>query len=109
MLRLLALLSTTVLLFSCATIKPEAPVAPTFSSISSNILKVSCTQCHGFMGGYNFADYQSTMKAVSAGYPESSPLYIAVNSGKMPKIGNHPSEAQIQAISDWITTGALDN
>ncbi|MEI6385937.1 MAG: hypothetical protein WCQ50_04830 [Spirochaetota bacterium] len=105
----IALLLPLVLLAGCATIKPTATVSPTYSSISANILSASCIHCHGFMGGYNFSSYANTLKAVDAGNPDSSPLYLSLSSGKMPKLGSHPSAQQIQAVREWIEAGALDN
>jgi hypothetical protein len=61
------------------------------------------------LGGYSFTSYANTLKAVVAGNPDSSPLYTALKTGKMPKLGAHPSTVQIQAVGDWIAAGALDN
>ncbi len=94
---------------SASTIDPNAVVTATYSSISSHILQNGCVGCHGGSGGYSFDSYSNTMKAVAAGSPSSSLLYRSISSGSMPQSGTHPSSAQIQVISDWITAGAQNN
>ncbi|MBS1970712.1 MAG: c-type cytochrome [Bdellovibrionales bacterium] len=90
---------------------PTATATPsmaTFTYIYNNILKPKCVNCHGSAGGYSFANYTSTLKAVVAKNPAASPLYTATNSGKMPTSGKLSAQ-EIKAISDWITAGALNN
>ena len=90
-------------------VDPNVTVLATYSSISTNILQVSCVHCHGSKGGLSFETHAGTLAAVTTGSPSQSRLYTAVSSGAMPKTGNLLSTAQIQAISDWITAGAADN
>ena len=116
---ILALLGPTLLAFtllpacgsggSASTIDPNATVTPTYSSISTQILQKGCVSCHGGDGGYSFDSYSNTMRAVTAGSPSSSRLYTAILSGSMPQSGTHPSAAQLQVISDWITAGAQND
>jgi mono/diheme cytochrome c family protein len=83
----------------------------TFKFISANILVPMCVACHksgGASGGYAFDTYTSTLKAVVAKSPSTSPLYTATKGGKMPP-GGALSAAQLKDISDWITAGALNN
>jgi len=84
-------------------------VQPTYGSIANNILSPACLSCHSDYGSYTFDSYASVINAVVPGFPSESPLYVAVSSGRMPKIGPKLSNQQIQAIGDWITAGALDN
>ncbi len=80
----------------------------TFSYISKNILQPKCLGCHGNSGGYSFASYTSTMKAVSAKNAAGSLLYTSTNSGAMPTSGKL-SAMELKAIYDWIQAGALNN
>ena len=84
------------------------PSMATFTYVFNNILKPKCVGCHGSAGGYSFANYTSTLKAVVAKNPSASPLYTSTNSGKMPTSGKLSAQ-EIKAISDWITAGALNN
>ena len=92
-----------------STVDATAPASPSYSSISSVLLQPACVSCHGGAGGYSFDSYSNTLAAVSAQNPSASPLYTAVSSGRMPKGGTKLSDAQIKAISDWITAGAPNN
>jgi mono/diheme cytochrome c family protein len=84
-------------------------VTATYSSISKSILTPACVSCHGGSGGYSFDSYANTLKAVTAGKPSSSPLFTSVSTGRMPRGGSALSAAHQQALSDWITAGALNN
>ena len=86
---------------------PTNPNA-TFTNISKTILQNRCVGCHGGDGGYSFNNYTNTMKAVTAGKPNSSRLYTSVSSGAMPR-GGSLTAAQIQLIYDWILAGAKNN
>ena len=85
----------------------------TFTYIKNNILEPQCRLCHGGAGGtygnVSFSTYATTFKAVVAGKPEFSPLYLSVANGSMPRGGNKLSAQQLKAISDWIANGALNN
>jgi cytochrome c553 len=82
----------------------------TFSYINSNILQPKCVSCHGSSGGYSFASYSSTVKAVTSGQPTLSPLYLSVApGGTMPQGASPLSSTDVQAISDWIGAGAPNN
>jgi cytochrome c553 len=102
----------TFLAFGCgkdSVLNPNAPVSPTYSSISSLILQPSCVSCHGGASGYSFDTYANSMKAVKAGDTTGSPLFTSVKSGAMPTNGNKLSQEQVQAIGDWIMANAPDN
>lgn len=86
---------------------PANPNA-TFTNISKTILQNRCVGCHGGDGGYSFNNYTNTMKAVTAGKPNSSRLYTSVSSGAMPRGGSLTTQ-QIQLIYDWILAGAKNN
>lgn len=84
-----------------------------FRWIQENILVPSCVKCHGAAShsSTKVHSYQSLMdsKAVVAGNPEGSALYLTVASGKMPKKASKLSDEKIAAIADWIRAGAADN
>ena len=90
-------------------VDPNAIPTASYSSISKVILEPGCMSCHGGAGGYNFDSYSGTLQAVTAGNPSASALYTAIASGRMPKGASKLSDAQIQAVQDWITQGALNN
>jgi hypothetical protein len=90
----------------------SAPLTATFSSISANILQPRCYKCHNSLissGGRRFDSYNSTMNSVVAGAPNSSPLYVNVLSGNMPREGLPLSDAEVAMIGEWILDGALNN
>ncbi len=85
----------------------------TYASIAKNILAPKCMGCHNsnnVAGGISFANYNSTMNTVQKGLPNSSSLYTSTAIKRtMPRGGNALSSSETQAISDWITNGALNN
>jgi len=94
---------------------PAAPnaagPAPTFAQVNSDILKVSCLQCHngaGASGNIDLSSYAGVVAQVSPGNPSASALYNAVANGIMPPTGALPA-SQIQEIQAWIAAGALND
>lgn len=84
----------------------------TFQSIYSKILMPKCIACHqtgNAKGSVRYDTYAATLLSVSPGRPSSSELYTEVFSGSMPESAPRLSSAEVQAISDWITAGALNN
>ncbi|MBI4732221.1 MAG: c-type cytochrome [Chloroflexi bacterium] len=82
------------------------------------ILKANCTRCHGT--SRQSADLRlntyDNLLAGSEGGPVIVPgdstnslLVELIVSGEMPKKGDKLPDQEIQIISDWINTGALDN
>lgn len=90
---------------------PSANSNAKFSWIAANILTPRCVKCHGSnsAGGYDVRTYAGTMRRVVAGNSSASGLFTAVNSGGMPLNGSKLSADQIQAIKDWINSGAPNN
>ena len=84
--------------------------AATFSEVSSQILS-NCTSCHSGSSpsaGIDLSTYTGVMSVVSAGNPSGSTIYTVVSGGIMPPSGALPS-SDVTLLSDWITSGALDN
>lgn len=98
-----------------------------FAWIYANIIGPKCLDCHSANQGdgdgldkANFDSFDGVMKMVTPLHPETSRLYVAVESKKMPK-GMDPmpgmpgkpgvplSVGELQTISDWITLGAPNN
>jgi hypothetical protein len=85
------------------------PVPATFTWVSTNILQPKCVSCHGTAGGYSFATYTGTLRAVRPGTSATSLLYTAVLNNSMPKSGTVLTTVQKDAIKRWIDAGALNN
>ena len=92
-----------------STIDPNIIVDSTYSSISKNILNKSCINCHGQSGGYSYESYNNTIRSVSPGFPDSSPMYLALKSGRMPQVGPKLSDQQLQSVKNWISNGAKND
>ena len=82
------------------------------------VLQGYCANCHGIervSRGLDLQTYASTMKGsqngamVIPGDALNSPLVKSILSGKMPKKGPKPSEADVDLLIRWIDQGALDN
>jgi hypothetical protein len=96
----------------------SSDVQATFSSIHDNILQPKCVGCHkgaNAAHGLDLTTYEKLMaghrhgKVVVPGNPLRSELYEVVAEGKMPKNAPDLSHQEIQAIFDWIKSGALKN
>lgn len=97
------------------------PLNGTYTSIYRNILLAKCASCHinatTFpQGNLNYGSYTSLMQAnvVVPGDAANSRIYQAVTrspgvSKFMPMGGQQLSPAELQAIKDWINSGALNN
>lgn len=118
---------------------PSSPTAPssttnsslsaTLSSIQSQIFTPRCVGCHGdvtnsgldlrasvaFANLVNTRSSQSSLLRVTPGDPESSYLVHKLDGrsgivgSRMPQGGPFLSTAELDAIKDWITAGALNN
>ncbi len=82
------------------------------------ILKANCTRCHGTSrqsADLKLNTYDNLMAGseggpvVVPGDSTNSLLVELIVSGEMPKKGDKLPDQEIQIISDWINTGALDN
>jgi len=90
----------------------STPLAATFTSINANILTPYCIGCHGSKNpasGVSYSSFTATLKTVTAGSPSQSKLYSVCNNGSMPQGGPKLTTAELQAISTWITNGAMNN
>ncbi len=91
---------------------PTQTLGPSYSAIASLIFAPRCLSCHASgtaLGGVVLDNYASVKTLVVAGNPSTSSLFNSVVSGAMPQGGAKLSPAEIQAISDWIMQGALNN
>lgn len=82
------------------------------------ILESRCVKCHGGKfpsEGLTLESYEGVMagsqneQVVLAGDANSSLLVEKIKSGEMPKRGPKLTPEQIQAIEQWIDSGALNN
>ncbi len=108
-----------------ATLPGQAPtivaLGPTYRSIYRNILASKCNSCHTGgnipRGNLNFSSYSALMNGpgvVNPGNAAGSLLLQSVSKRPgdnqfMPQGGQRLSASEIQAITDWIAAGALDN
>ncbi len=97
-----------------ATAAQEAGSAPTYDGAIGAIFKDRCGACHGSgaLAGLNLTTYAATLKGgkdgpvIVPGDPAGS-LLIKKQSGAQPHFGQlKPSELQL--VTDWIKTGALE-
>lgn len=95
-----------------------APIASTYSSIASQVLNFNCNGCHGATanqtgGGLNFTTHANIMAtgSVIAGSANNSLFYQSLvrTAERMPLNGSALTNAEIQAIADWINAGARND
>jgi hypothetical protein len=84
---------------------------PDFAVLRDQIFTPKCAGCHGTThqaAGVDLSNYASAMKTagIVPGNPEASGLYRALASGFMPQDGPRLSAAQLQAVYNWIKSGA---
>jgi hypothetical protein len=95
--------------------EPTAPQGVSFQADVKPIFDASCVSCHGNSGGLSLASYAGVMQggtsglAVIAGNPSESRLIRYVETGYMPLQRPSLTPAQIQALVDWIASGAPDS
>jgi len=85
-----------------------------FTKTVAPLLVGRCGNCHirQSSGGLSMATYATLMKGSDSGRviqrrrPAGSRLVELISDGTMPKEGVRLSEAEVQAISDWIDAGA---
>ena len=98
-----------------------------YSWIKANIMDSKCMDCHSAHQGdgdgldkANFDSYEGVLNTITPSHPETSKLYIMVQTKKMPKgmdampgmpakPGVPLNRGELQAISDWISSGAPNN
>jgi len=94
-----------------ATQPAVAGEALTWESGIGDIFAQRCGSCHGKAGGFSVADYASVMKGgekgvvIAPGDPDKSLLIQIVSGGKHP--GSF-TEAELAAVREWISNGALE-
>lgn len=91
---------------------PSPTLQSTFASINQLILAPKCLGCHNSasaQGGVSFSTYASTMNTVQAGNPNSSSLYTATSTGRMPRGSSMLTASELMAIQNWISSGAKNN
>jgi mono/diheme cytochrome c family protein len=93
---------------------PTSASNVSYASVIQPAFNQSCISCHGSSGGVNLGSYTAVMSSsyhgttiVTAGNSANSTLYQAVSGGNMSGYGL--SASQVQALSDWINQGALNN
>ena len=91
-------------------------VASNFKSINEVIFQPLCVRCHSGPKAphkIDLSSYDSIMNnnlfppLIVKGKPDSSSIYESIKSGKMPKKGRPLPPEAIQAVREWIETGAL--
>lgn len=97
----------------------EAPIAiVSFTNDVMPIFKNSCIKCHGgeqIKEGLDMRTYEGLMKGsfnglvITPGSAEDSFLIEQLLKGEMPKRGQKLTAEQIQIITDWVNSGALNN
>lgn len=68
-----------------------------FSLLQSSVLAPQCLRCHAWM-----ADEEEVLSRVVPGSPQTSPLFLLVQSGAMPVGGPELSDQEKEAISQFI-------
>jgi len=78
-----------------------------YSELNEKIFQNRCIDCHD-SDEVNFTSYDLLMAggSVVRGNPENSLLYQQIVSGKMPKKSTPLSKNEVQAIYNWIKSGA---
>lgn len=95
---------------------PPLPPEPTFRWIFENLLVKRCVGCHSGQDPKTSLDlrtYESIMnfsgdvfKAVEAGDPDFSGLYVFTSNGSMPPNGTSLTNQETDMIFEWIKKGA---
>lgn len=94
---------------------PESPTEEHFEQRVASLLEQHCHECHNpdaFEGGLDLTTPAGLLQGsdsgavVRAGDREKSLLYEVVHDGAMPPEGEGLAEEEIEAIGDWIASGA---
>lgn len=87
------------------------PLGPNYASLEKNVFQPYCVACHA---GRNFKlnSYEEVLRTITAGNPDGSLLTrsvtVGATGGRMPQ-GGALSQAQIDAIKQWIAAGLPRN
>lgn len=92
---------------------PIIPLAGNFKSIQANIIAPKCLLCHSQPNPKDHVlldSYAAVRKYVGSTQPKNTKLYEITASGEMPTKG-YPdlNEAELNALKEWISSGALNN
>lgn len=109
------LLGVVVLVSACGYNNTELPQGfdstagagglPTFSTVSQQVLRPYCTDCHSNAGGNPFGVNLETYANTK---PILEEIWDAVESCRMPKSGCLPDNAK-SILEKWIQSGAQDD
>lgn len=91
--------------------QPAQPAEKGFAWIDANVFSPRCTKCHSGpdpKGDIDTSSYEKLMGgfAIVPGQPESSVLYLAIDSDRMPSEGPKLQDEVKKVIYDWIRDGA---
>lgn len=84
----------------------------TYTLLQAKIFQNKCNSCHNATtpgGNLDMTDYADVFSDLTAGSSSGSVLYQQVRDNLMPKFSPRLSDAEKQAIADWIDAGALNN
>jgi hypothetical protein len=78
----------------------------TYASVKQHVFQNHCASCHFGEGAYapRLDQYESTLAAVNVVEPQKSPLWVAVESGKMPPSAHLRSRDQyaFDFLKAWV-------
>lgn len=84
-----------------------------YQTLNSEVFQPKCLSCHNSNSatnnGIDFSTYETLMDSrgiIIPFQPERSPLFLSVQSGKMPKDSSPLSIDEIKGIGRWIELGA---
>lgn len=95
-----------------AEIPLKAAFPPTFTMIRNRIFIPRCVVCHSGIVSHKVlltSQSDQNQKFLVPGNAANSRLYTSLVSGKMPQYGQKLTDAELTAVREWITAGALDD
>ncbi len=91
-------------LSACGNREIKTGITPTHQSIQSVVIQSKCLECHT-----SLSSYEGVLAIVEPGNPEKSDFYREIRKGSMPLHSPKLSDAEIQAVYDWIKNGAQND
>lgn len=91
-------------LAGCSTRELRQEITPTFSSIQQVTLGPKCVSCHS-----SLSTYSGVLQIVRPGDAPGSELYEVISDGHMPRQSPKLSDEEIQAVYQWIESGAAND
>jgi mono/diheme cytochrome c family protein len=120
--KLLALLTVTLLAAGCTTPQPEVPADPSFAADVQPIFSSNCISCHANSaptGSYSLTSYAGALGAGTDSIPnvipnsaDSSKLYRRIIGTEAPQMppGQAPLDTvKTATVRNWIDKGAKNN